>query len=86
MKLVKLYIENFGKLSKFEYSFSDGVNVINEENGWGKSTLATFIKAMLYGLDSTTVRNLDLNERKKYEPWQGGKFGGNLIFKLNKAI
>ncbi|MBR2614089.1 MAG: AAA family ATPase [Clostridia bacterium] len=83
MKLVKLYIENFGKLSKFEYSFSDGVNVINEENGWGKSTLATFIKAMFYGLDSTTVRNLDLNERKKYEPWQGGKFGGNLIFKLN---
>ena len=83
MKLIKCHIENFGKLNNFEFNFSDGFNSIKEENGWGKSTFATFIKSMFYGLPSTTKRNLDENERKKYTPWQGGQFGGNIEFKIN---
>lgn len=83
MKLIKCHIENFGKLNNFEFSFSEGFNSIKEENGWGKSTFATFIKSMFYGLPSTTKRNLDENERKKYTPWQGGNFGGNIDFEIN---
>ena len=83
MKLIKCHIENFGKLNNFEYNFSEGFNSIKEENGWGKSTFATFIKSMFYGLPSTTKRNLDENERKKYTPWQGGNFGGNIEFEIN---
>ena len=80
MKLIELYIENFGKLTNYKHTFSQGLNVINEENGYGKSTLAAFIKSMLYGLEDTRRPKLDENDRKKYMPWQGGVFGGTLTF------
>ena len=80
MRLISCYIENFGNLQKFSYEFNKGLNIILEENGWGKSTLAAFLKAMFYGLERTTKRSLDENERKKYEPWNGGVYGGNLVF------
>ncbi len=82
MKLVQCHVENFGHLQNYDYHFTDGLNCIKQDNGWGKSTLATFIKAMFYGLPTTTRRNLNENERKKYQPWQGGNFGGNLIFEV----
>ncbi|MCI8832957.1 MAG: AAA family ATPase [Clostridia bacterium] len=86
MNLRKCYIENFGKLHQFEYEFSEGLNLINKSNGWGKSTFATFIKAMFYGFDTSNKRAISENERKKYYPWQGGKFGGNLEFEINGKI
>lgn len=86
MKIIKCYIENFGKLHQFEYKFSEGLNTINKSNGWGKSTLATFIKAMFFGFDTSNKRAISENERKKYYPWQGGKFGGNLEFEINGKI
>lgn len=83
MRLISCYIENFGGLQKFSYEFNEGLNIILEENGWGKSTLAAFLKAMFYGLERTTKRSLDENERKKYEPWNGGAYGGNLVFEAD---
>ena len=80
MKLLRLHVENFGKLQNFSYSFDEGLNVLLEENGWGKSTLAAFIKAMLYGMPASSKQSLDENERKKYMPWQGGAYGGSLEF------
>ncbi len=85
MKLLHLEIENFGKLSGFVMDFEDGLNILHEKNGWGKSTLAVFIKAMLYGLHASTRRGLDQNERKKYTPWQGGAYGGSLEFECQKG-
>ena len=80
MKLIRLEIEGFGKLRDYAMELTDGLNVLCEENGFGKTTLAVFIKAMLYGLPASTKRDLDKNERKKYAPWQGGPYGGYLIF------
>lgn len=80
MRIQRIHIENFGKLHDFDLELKEGLNVIRAENGWGKSTLAAFIKAMFYGLDYTTKRSLKDNERKKYLPWQGGMFGGSLEF------
>ena len=77
MKLLRCHVENFGILSNFDSDFTDGLNVLCRENGFGKSTLAAFIKAMFYGLPRTRTRN---NARKRYDPWQGGKFGGFLEF------
>lgn len=78
MKLLHCYVENFGKLHKFSYTFSDTLSVIRGENGWGKSTLAVFIKAMLYGLPASRSTDLLENERKRYAPWNGELFGGSL--------
>ena len=82
MRLISCHIENFGKLSDFSCEFSGGLNIICEDNGWGKSTFAAFIRAMFYGLDGDRKKNLLENERKKYRPWQGGVFGGQLVFAI----
>ncbi len=86
MKLIKCYISSFGKLSDFTYEFSDGLNIINQDNGWGKSTLATFIKAVFYGLNSSK-HSIAENERKKYRPWLGTeKFGGYVEFEWGQNL
>ena len=82
MKLLKCHIDNYGKFSNFDYEFTDGINIIKEDNGFGKTTLASFFKAMFYGLESKKNTKV-LIDRKKYEPWQGGKFGGSIEFELN---
>lgn len=79
MKLIECYIENFGKLSSFSHSFTDGLNVINADNGYGKTTLSVFIKAMLYGIDYKKQKGEE-TDRKRYSPWQGGRYGGSLTF------
>ena len=56
MRLIKCHIENFGKLQNFDYEFGEGLNTIKQINGFGKTTFAHFIKAMLYGLPSTTKK------------------------------
>ena len=80
MKLIKAHVINFGKLHDFDIDFTDGVNSFMQENGWGKTTLSVFIKAMFYGMEHTTKKNLEENELKKYAPWQGGVYGGSLTF------
>lgn len=82
MKLIKCHIENFGKLENFDFKFTDGLNTIKQENGFGKTTFASFIKAMFYGLDAKRNTKV-LTDRKKYEPWQGGSFGGNIEFEID---
>ena len=86
MKLIKCYIENFGKLHNFSYNFQDGLNIIKEENGFGKTTFATFIKSMFYGLDNSTKVKVEKSDRKKYFPWQGGAYGGNIEFEINNKV
>ena len=80
MKLIKCHIENFGKLSDFTYDFTDGCNTVCEENGWGKSTLAAFLRVMLFGFRNEGKRDPLENERKRYSPWQKGVYGGELQF------
>ena len=75
MKLLKLHIDNFGTLRDYDYTFCDGLNVFREDNGWGKSTMAAFLKAMLYGFGTKRSRDITENERKRYLPWQGRKYG-----------
>lgn len=86
MKLIGCYIENFGKLSNASFSFDEGCNVICQENGWGKSTLAAFIKVMLYGFDDDRSRDDLKNERRRYKPWQGGVYGGRLEFEADGTV
>lgn len=80
MIIKKCYIENFGKFHEFYYEFDDKINTIIGENGWGKTTFAVFIKAMFYGLECDIRKKVSDNERKKYLPWQGGRYGGNIEF------
>lgn len=81
MIINKLHIENFGKLHNIDLNFNDNLNQIIKENGWGKSTLAMFIKAMFYGMPAKTRGDDFKSERTKYMPWQGGNYGGYIEFR-----
>ena len=83
MKILQCHIENFGKWSDKTFDFSTGINSFCEENGWGKSTLAAFIRIMFYGFANERKRDELENERKKYMPWQGGVYGGQITFETN---
>lgn len=80
MKLLNCNVYSFGGLKNFKYDFNDNLNTIKEDNGFGKSTLSYFIKAMFYGL-ADSKRNIDENERRKFKPWLSTeKFGGTIDF------
>ncbi len=80
MKLISMHADNFGCLHNYDYNFEEGLNVVLHDNGWGKTTMAAFLKAMLYGFDSKRSKDITENERKRYLPWQGGNYGGSLDF------
>ena len=84
MKLISCYIENFGLLHTTDYNFKKELNCFVSDNGTGKTTLTAFIEAMLYGIGEGRKQSLDENPRKKYSPWQGGKFGGSLTLEVGK--
>ena len=79
MKLLECYVDNFGKLSSFSHSFEDGLNLIIGKNGCGKTTLSVFIKTMLFGFE-IKKNTKEETDRKRYFPWQGGRYGGSLTF------
>ena len=86
MKILKIHVDNFGKLSRLDLSLSEGLNAWQEENGFGKTTLATFIAVMLYGFMDEKGRKLSGDcLREQYRPWQGGKYGGNLVFQSEEG-
>ncbi len=86
MRLLSCYIENYGKIKRKEYQFSAGMTTIFAENGEGKSTLASFIKAMLFGLKSYKKGSVEFCDREHFYPFEGGKFGGNLTFEREGDI
>jgi DNA repair exonuclease SbcCD ATPase subunit len=84
LQLLKCHIENFGKITDLDIDFKEGINVINQPNAWGKSTLAVFIKAMFYGFESRREPGAPDKERNIYQPWQGGIYGGTLDFSVGE--
>lgn len=86
MRLVSLHIENFGRISNFDYVFNDNLNVFRQPNGWGKTTLASFLKAMFFGMDKRGKVKPYSADRTHFFPWQGGIYGGSLIFEINNKM
>ena len=68
MKLLELHINGFGKIHDRTISFSDGINVIYGRNEAGKSTLHTFIRGMLFGMERGRGRAARNDLYSKYEP------------------
>ncbi len=85
MKLCACHIENFGKLCDFHLEFQEEYTALCCENGWGKSTLAAFIRVMFYGFEGEKKRK-ERNERNFYRPWQGGVYGGWLVFETEGKV
>ena len=68
MKILSLHIEGFGKFHDLDISFKDGLNVVYGKNEAGKSTLHTFIRGMLFGIEKQRGRAARNDVYSKYEP------------------
>ena len=79
MIIEKISINSFGALRDLTLEFSETVNVIEGENESGKSTLAAFIKYMLYGFPGDD--SASLSERKKRLNWDTNIAQGSMTVK-----
>lgn len=66
MKIRGLYPESFGKLQRQEVRFDDGINVIHGSNEAGKTTLRSFLVAMLFGWEKGRGK---ADPYTRYLPW-----------------
>ena len=66
----------FGKLERRALTFAPGLNIVEAPNEAGKSTLAAFLRTMLYGL-KTSERGA-LADKNRYMPWSGSAMSGTL--------
>lgn len=80
VRIERIEIGAFGCLSGVVIEPSDGINLIEADNESGKSTLAAFIKFILYGFSSTRSQSIAENERKLYIPWNGTRAFGSIVF------
>lgn len=79
MKLLDLYINGFGKFHNRSITFHDGINVVYGKNEAGKSTIHTFIRGMLFGIERSRGRAAKGDLYIKYEPWENkGTYEGRL--------
>lgn len=76
MYIEKLYIRDFGGTKDCEYSFAQGVNIIEGKNESGKSTLAAFIKFMFYGF-------CDKAERNRFYSWGTKSASGTMTLRVD---
>ena len=87
MRLLELHIDGFGKFHDRTISFNDGINIIYGKNEAGKSTLHTFIRGMLFGIQRGRGRAAKNDLYTKYEPWENsGTYEGWLRLEKDGTI
>ena len=80
MIIESIRIDNFGRLRDVSYTFGEGLTIIEGDNESGKSTLAAFIRYMLYGFGRAA--GSDLAEKKKRMDWQSGRAAGSMTVRV----
>lgn len=74
MELLELRLKHYGKFEDHRIALKSGVNVIYGGNEAGKSTVHSFVKAMLFGLDS--------EEFSLRRPWRNpADFSGSMTLR-----
>ena len=69
----------FGTLAGEQLRLDTGLNIIYAPNESGKSTWCAFLRAMLYGIDtSQRARAGFVPDKQKYAPWSGKPMAGEL--------
>ena len=81
MIIEKISIKSFGLLRDTDLVFSESVNVIEGENESGKSTIASFIKYMLYGFGAEGDRD-SLGERRRRINWETNNAQGSMTVRV----
>ena len=70
---------SFGKLENETLHFHEGLNILHAPNESGKSTWCAFIRAMLYGIEtSERARNGFIPDKQRFAPWSGAPMEGEM--------
>ncbi len=77
MVIKKINIKSFGMITDMTLEFSSSINVVEGQNEAGKSTMAAFIKYMLYGFDNEGDKEA-LSERDRRINWTTGRAEGSM--------
>ena len=77
--MIKKLDATFGKLEGESLELHDGLNVISAPNESGKSTWCAFVRAMLYGVDSSERQKAGfLPDKMRFAPWSGSAMQGSM--------
>ncbi len=85
MLITRLKVNYFGKFTDKEIELKPGFNLIYGENEAGKSTLHTFIRGMLFGIERLRGRGVATRDDiyTRYLPWDyPGAYGGQMDIRL----
>lgn len=69
MIIKDIQLTNFGKFHHKSMPLEPGLNIIYGENEAGKTTLHTFIRGMLFGIEKQRGKASGKDLYSKYEPW-----------------
>lgn len=87
MYIKELHINHFGKFRDRTFVLEDGMNLIYGENEAGKSTLHSFIRGMLFGIEKPPGRESKEHLYSKYQPWDlAGLYGGSMDFVIEEKL
>lgn len=81
MIIEKITIKSFGQLVDTTMEFSETVNVIEGQNEAGKSTIAAFIRYMLYGFEGAEATG-SVSERVRRINWDNGIAEGAMTVRV----
>jgi len=83
MKIERIRIESFGRLSDFELNLSQGINILEGPNESGKSTIAAFIRFIFYGLSAKAEG--DISPREQFLSWSTAQASGSLTVRVSEG-
>ena len=87
MQINELLLKNFGKFHDRQIDLDEGINLIHGENESGKSTIHTFIRGMLFGIERGRGRAAQNDTFSIYEPWENPNYySGILKFKSGEKF
>ena len=70
MIIKDIRLTNFGKFNHKMVTLEPGLNIVYGENEAGKTTLHTFIRGMLFGIEKQRGKASGKDLYTKYEPWE----------------
>ncbi|QSQ21284.1 AAA family ATPase [Pyxidicoccus parkwayensis] len=71
LRIDSLRVQGFGRFSQLHRELGPGMHLLHGPNEAGKSTLLAFLRSMLFGFEKN-------GHPERYEPRDGGPFGGEL--------
>lgn len=82
--IIKTLSASFGSLINKQLRLEEGLNIVQAPNESGKTTWCGFVRAMLYGINTSERDKIGhLSEKTKYRPWSGAAMEGRMELQVD---